>query len=325
MASAVGSGPKVGLVLGAGGVTGAAYLAGALAALENDLGWDARAADAIVGTSAGALVGALLRSGVPAGDLAAWTVRSRLSDEGATVLGSLERAEFDPVRLRDFLRPLRIPVPRSVWAALRSPLRFDPLRALMIHLHDGTRDIAANLAFLGTAWPDRSFACCAVRRSDGRRRVFGGRNVPRDGLAPAVAASCAVPGYFAPVLVDGEAYLDGGVASTTNADALPGANDLVIVVAPMASRVPQSRLSIDRLVRECVANKLHGELAGFESSGTPTFVFAPGVETLALMGRDFMSDDATAAIVVAAFIETGAQLRESGLARRLPVRHGRAA
>jgi len=42
--------PRVGLVLGAGGLTGVAYLAACLAALENDLGWDARSADLIVGT-----------------------------------------------------------------------------------------------------------------------------------------------------------------------------------------------------------------------------------------------------------------------------------
>lgn len=316
---------RVGLVLGAGGVTGAAYLSGALAALENDLGWDARTADAIVGTSAGALIGALLRSGVPAADLAAWTVRSRVSDEGATVLASLERGEFDPVRLRQFLRPLRIPLPRTVWATIRSPRRFDPLRAYMIHMHDGSRDIRSSMAFLGAAWPERPFSCCAVQRSDGRRRVFGGQHIPRDGLASAVAASCAVPGYFAPVCVDGEAYLDGGVASTTNADVLPDDIDIAIAFAPMASRAPQSRFSLDRLVRERAANKLRDELARFEAKGIPTIVFAPGVQTLALIGHDFMSDAAADQIVVASFLETGQQLRQSGLGERFAARGPRAA
>ena len=73
---------KIGLVLGAGGVTGGAYIAGALAALENDLGFDARSADVIVGTSAGALIGALLRSGISAGDLAAWTIGARVVGRG---------------------------------------------------------------------------------------------------------------------------------------------------------------------------------------------------------------------------------------------------
>jgi predicted acylesterase/phospholipase RssA len=55
------SAPRVGLVLGAGGTVGAAYHAGALAVLEQDLGWDARDAAVVVGTSAGSIVGSLLR------------------------------------------------------------------------------------------------------------------------------------------------------------------------------------------------------------------------------------------------------------------------
>ena len=50
--------------------------------LEHDFGFDARSADMIVGTSAGSITGALLRMGVSAEDLAAWTVRAPLSGEG---------------------------------------------------------------------------------------------------------------------------------------------------------------------------------------------------------------------------------------------------
>jgi NTE family protein len=320
MLPTVNPGPRVGLALGAGGVTGAAYLAGALAALENDLGWDARGADAIVGTSAGALIGALLRSGVPAGDLAAWTVRSRLSDEGAAVLAALERPEFDAVRLRQFLHPLRVPRPQAVWSALRNARRFDPLRALMIHLHDGTRDVQSGLAFLGAGWPEQSFACCAVRRSDGRRRVFGPPQVPSDGLAAAVAASCAVPGYFAPVEVDGGIYLDGGIASSTNAEVLPDGIDLAIVFAPMASAEPQNGFSLDRLVRDRTRSRLRHELSQLSARGIESLVFAPGPQTIARLGHDFMSDAAAAEIVVSSFLETGEQLHRSGLADRLGAR-----
>src|SRR5256714_9918244 len=57
--------PKVGLVLGAGGVMGGAWLAGGLEALATETGWDPAAADRIVGTSVGSMMGALLASGVP--------------------------------------------------------------------------------------------------------------------------------------------------------------------------------------------------------------------------------------------------------------------
>ena len=55
---------SVGLVLGAGGVVGGAYHAGALAALAETAGWDARDAEVIVGTSAGSIAAAALRAGL---------------------------------------------------------------------------------------------------------------------------------------------------------------------------------------------------------------------------------------------------------------------
>lgn len=52
-----------GLVLGGGGVLGAAWTVGALTALEEQLGIDAREFDEFVGTSAGSVLAALLACG----------------------------------------------------------------------------------------------------------------------------------------------------------------------------------------------------------------------------------------------------------------------
>ena len=89
--------PRVGLVLGAGGVVGQAYQAGVLVALAHDLGWDPRDAAVIVGTSAGSVTGTLLRLGVPADDLAAWAVEAPLSAETHRLHEALEdEREFPP-------------------------------------------------------------------------------------------------------------------------------------------------------------------------------------------------------------------------------------
>jgi NTE family protein len=321
----------LGLVLGAGGVAGAAYLAGALAAIEHDYGLDPRAADVIVGTSAGAFVGALLRRGVPAADLAAWTVDAPLSPPGAAVTRDVVRPAFDPIGLRTFLRPPRAPHLAAIVAGLRRPHRLDPWRVLMTHVADGERDLAAHTEFLGPRWPSSPLYLNAVRRRDGRRVVFGRDAMPRDGLGRAVAASCAVPGYFAPVPVDGERFLDGGVKSSTNADVLavngrqPAATsapskaagkgaarrprlELVLVVAPMASHGATPRLGLDAALRQRVRRQIAAELAPLRAEGTRTLVLAPGPETRALIGLDFMEDRRE--IVAAALLETGARLRD---------------
>jgi len=51
--------PRVGLVLGAGGVLGGAWLVGALEAIAAETGWDPGSADRLVGTSAGSMIGAM--------------------------------------------------------------------------------------------------------------------------------------------------------------------------------------------------------------------------------------------------------------------------
>ncbi len=55
---------RIGLVLGAGGSAGVAYHGAILGALEEATQWDPRTADIIVGTSAGAITGSMLRAGV---------------------------------------------------------------------------------------------------------------------------------------------------------------------------------------------------------------------------------------------------------------------
>ena len=56
-----GSGPRIGLVLGAGGVLGAAWMTGALPALQERLPCAINDVEVMVGTSAGSVVAAALR------------------------------------------------------------------------------------------------------------------------------------------------------------------------------------------------------------------------------------------------------------------------
>ncbi|MEI2716109.1 MAG: patatin-like phospholipase family protein [Candidatus Nanopelagicales bacterium] len=84
--------PRIGLVLGGGGITGTAFHAGVLTALAQQ-GWDARDAEVIVGTSAGSTSAALLRAGFPPAEYLNRVSGRPVSAEAARVL---DRIGVDP-------------------------------------------------------------------------------------------------------------------------------------------------------------------------------------------------------------------------------------
>ena len=302
---------SVGLVLGAGGVVGQAYHAGVLAVLEHDCGWDPRSADVIVGTSAGSITGTLLRAGVPASELAAWAVRAPLSAEGRLlheILGT-EWPELEPFRLLSLLRRPDLPGWDMLRQAVRRPLSFRPLVAALSLLAPGRLDIASRLSVLaeveGQSWPARDLWICAVRRRDGRRVVFGRPGTPEVPLHLAIAASCAIPGYFAPVAIGDHTYVDGGAHSPTNAAVLrERALDLVIVVSPMSgpAGLPMDLYGASRWHASRVARS---EVRALRERGTAVVVFRPGAAEQAAMGNDFLARDRIDEIVQQAFLDAG--------------------
>ncbi len=306
---------RVGLVLGGGGVTGLAYHVAALAAIDHDLGWDPRTADVVVGTSAGSIVAAMLRRGIPAADLSTIAVGGDPSSTPPGIVRALrDRPALPPVRLASlFGRPPRLPTLGLLGAWVRRPWRVDPITAVASIIPDGTLDLVEHASaideVLGSRWPDDPTWICAVRQRDLRRVVLG-RDVSAP-LAPAVAASCAIPGYFRPVSIGEDTYVDGGVRSPTNADVLRRARglDLAIVVSPLSGR-ELGRLGPRTLVRRHARAKLNGERKRLAAAGIPTVVIEPGPEVIEAIGHDFMSDATTRDIVAAAFLDTGEQLRQ---------------
>lgn len=302
---------RVGLVLGAGGVTGVAYHAAALAALERELGWDPRTADIVTGTSAGSVTGALLRRGISAGDMALIAVGDEpLATPGGIARALHDRPEFPSVSLRSLVGRPRLPSAALVGAWLRRPWRVDPISALISVLPDGQLDLTEHASaldeLLGSPWPDDDLWICAVRHNDLRRVVFG-RDL-RVRLAAAVAASCAIPGYFRPVQIGRRAYLDGGVRSPTNADVLRRSPlDLAVIVSPMSGR-DLGRLGAVTAVRRHARGKLAGERRRLEAAGIPSVVIEPGPAVIEALGVDFMSHARTADIVEAAMADTAEQV-----------------
>lgn len=278
----------IGLVLGAGGVIGHAWHAGVVAALAEE-GWDARRADVVVGTSAGSVVASLLRA-----DLDPRDVYARATDQPVSAAG--QRIVAAGLGTRPMAPPSFRPPPRGGWApaapatVLRALNPLNPRFGLLTGaLPRGTTDTAMISEGIGRlhagGWPQATMWICAVRLRDGRRVVFGKdeRSVP---VGQAVAASCAIPGFFAPVAIDGVDHVDGGVHSPTNADLLAGPRPrLVVISSPMSmDRSALRGMRPDRALRLGHRTTLLREVATLRRTGATVVSFQPGPEDIAAMG-----------------------------------------
>jgi NTE family protein len=306
--------PTVGLVLGAGGVVGQAYQVGVLAALEREAQWDPRSADVIVGTSAGSVTGAAIRVGVPATDLAASTYGTPMSTKGGALLKQIlpDESPLPVPPVTALFHPWRLPSLALIARTVRRPLAFRADVAAMTLLPRGRVDISARAHALhelvGESWP-QGLWICAARRADGARVVFGRDGSPRAPLAPAVLASCAIPGYFAPITIDGVEYFDGGVYSNTNADVLRSQGLDTVVVISSTSAPGGLAASPDGLLRWSVHRRLAREISRLEAQGTTVIRLEPGLGARHAMGLWAMAEHRAPRVVEAAYEETRLRLR----------------
>lgn len=156
----------------------------------------------------------------------------------------------------------------------------------------------------------------AMDYDTGRRIAFGRDGAPAARLDEAVMASCAIPGWYAPVTIGAGRYVDGGTCSTTSVDLLAReALDEVYVLAPMASfvsdRPRQVAARLERRVRRRVTRRMLTEAHKVSRGGASVTLLAPGPEDLAEIGANLMDPARRLAV-----LETS--LRTSSLALRDP-------
>ncbi|KOU28580.1 patatin [Streptomyces sp. WM6372] len=229
------------LVLGGGGLTGIGWEAGILYGLAQ-AGVDLTAADLVVGTSAGSVVGAQLTSGL----LTPRELYERqLGDPGGEVVarlgtGLIARYAVAMVRSRD---------PESY----RRRVGALALAAETGEEAERRKVLAARL--VSHAWPERRLVVTAVDALTGELAAFDRESGA--GLVDAVSASCAVPGVWPPATVGGRRFIDGGIRSATNADLASGCAR-VVILAPMAlgSGLVPSPAAQAALLREAGAQVL---------------------------------------------------------------------
>lgn len=203
------------IVLGGGGVAGIAWELGLLSGLL-DAGIPLTDADLVVGTSAGSVVGGLLRTG-------------GVEDGYRQQLDPLPSSYAEPAT------PDWEAIGARFVAALQGATGEQDARARIGRTAQDVTSGQSQEARIATfretfpddAWPDAPLGITTVDATDGAFRVL----TAADGVpfTRAVAASCCVPLVWSPVTVEGRPHVDGGTRSVTNADAAAGYERVLVV------------------------------------------------------------------------------------------------
>jgi NTE family protein len=273
-------------------------MVGALHALQEVRGVNPNRADVIVGTSAGAVLGALIAAGVTTQQLVDHQRGHSIAQ------GPLAGYAWDYETATGGSRPSmpRLRGPGSMallGSGLRRALRMPPTAYLsaFVPLGTGSLDRVGHLVDaitpMGHWSPHPDLRVIAMDYAQGRRVVFGTPLAPSAELSQAVMASCAIPGWFEPVTVDGVPYVDGGAWSATSVDVLADADvDDLHVIAPMvsfASGEPNGLISrVERFWRGRVTARCLQEIDAVEATGAQVHVLGPGEGDLEAMGVNVM-------------------------------------
>lgn len=295
---------RVGIVLGAGGVLGAAWSAGALVALQQRLDRSLGEADVVVGTSSGSVLAAALRCGVGAAEIVE-------HQRGGGIVALPYAGDGPPARPP--LPRLRFGSPRLLAATARSPRLVHPWVAASALIPPGraSHDSLSHLVYAllarssaaDLAWPQHPTWIVAVDYDSGRRVAFGRTGAPEASLPDAVVASCSIPGWYEPKQIGDRRYIDGGVRSSTSVGLLSRVRlDEIFVLAPMASFAPDKprnpAVRAERLLRQFLTNALVTEARKVaDATGALVHALAPGADDLAVMGMNMMDQTRRALVL----------------------------
>ncbi len=237
---------KTALVLAGGGLTGAMYEIGALRAIEDILtDRTVNDFDVYVGTSAGAIVGALLANGV--------TPELMLSGLAGDLPGvrPINRDDLFHFNLQDLLH-LGIKLPQTLIGAWTNYLRYindatladfvwSLSEALPAGLYDShamekyTREIIGQFqGYNDFNRLPRDLHIVATDLDSGKRTVFSRESNQDVPVSLAIAASTAVPLLYKPVRIADHDYVDGSVLGNASIDiAIEHGATLVICINPL--------------------------------------------------------------------------------------------
>lgn len=264
------------LVLGGGGPVGIAWEAGLLAGLAEG-GLMAADADFIVGTSAGSVVGALVAMGREPGSIAGPIIAE--ADRPREIPSQVaENRPGAPNMMVLFQKMQEAASGARDPQAVRREIGLFALEARTVEEEQFIGGFGRQLAEASDgAWPGHRYACTAVDCESGEFVVWTAEaRVP---LSRAVASSCAVPGVFPAITLNGRKYMDGGMRSATNADlAKEHAKTLVVALRLGAGEFAE------RMMRP-----LEREMAAIRDAGGAVELIAPDEASVQAFGANLMN------------------------------------
>jgi len=265
------------LVLGGGGILGAAYELGALAAVEDRFGPGSlfREFDIFLGTSAGSIVAALLAQGIPPHEICEGirlglpTYRLEQKSIYRLDLNRLRRALYGLTaglfreaavgvkrgRLPTFLG-LSFAVQESLPAGF---FRLDPLDHYLCNIFQ-ERGLSNRFADL-----TKELYIVALDLGSAKRVVFGGSPSSGPTICEAITASCAIPRLFGRVRIGDREYVDGAIGGDAHLDVVlaRGASQVLVLnpIVPVCPEAegsspdgcrPQSQEGLGSLLDQCL-------------------------------------------------------------------------
>ena len=269
----------------------------------HEAGFDPQRADLIVGTSAGAVIGAEIRAGKSVAEIRAHVVAPAQADSDyRSPTDVFSRSWGSPVALARRLVGSAYVVGRSL-VRVPGPRMPQLLRQVFpAGLFAPSVDPAVLEELVAPEWPDEPLWLVAVDIASGRRVVLGRDGGPDANLHQAVLASCAIPAFYQPVRVSGVTLVDGGVHSTTNLDLAAEADcDLIIVVAPLGYDRQEPPGLATRVSRRPTAAAIARELVYSRAQGSVVLILRPTAAEMGFHGINPMRIDGNAEVADAAY------------------------
>lgn len=263
-------------MLGGGGVTGVAWEVGMLTGLA-ERGVLLSGADLVIGTSAGSVVGVDLRSGVSLAEI----YQRQLAPPDGEVKAKLGFGLLlkwilamtftrDPIAARKKIGAM----------ALRARTESETSRRAVFETRLPVRE-----------WPAAGLQITAVDAVSGEFTTFDASSGVS--LIDAVGASCAVPGVWPPVTINGRRYIDGGMRSPANVDLAAGYLQ-VVVLAPITQGLG-SMASVSR------------QVSALTEQGARVVVVQPDAAAAKAIGRNVLDPARRAAAARAGYAQAAGE------------------